>query len=252
MTSFNSPSYQKSPALESSGGLKLGHTRFGYLLENAHMPPPSPDSQGRPSNRAGHTPTGLDFFRRLPYGSPVTSVVRKVVEELDADGLSKVEVFREDGRVFNSQGYLTSSCQHLRRLAKRYRDETDQVDAVIEELDGLQSKTKQEKQRLQARLDLLLQKKFETEDIEFIKESRFSELKKLRSKLSRSVLESDRDAAEGYLAGNGVSHRAIAVDTELLAMKCAVHLADRGDPECAMLLKRSQLLLAGLKGSQHG
>lgn len=252
MTSFNSPIYQKSPVLESIGGLKLGHTRFGHLLETAHLPSTSPESQARPNNLAGHTSTDIDCFRRRPFGSPVASVVRKVVEDLEADGLGRVDVFRNDGRVFNSQAYLANSCQHLKRLGKRYRDETDQVDAVVEELDGLLCKTKQEKQKLQARLNFLLQKKFETEDIEFIKESRFAELNKLRSKLYRSVLENDKDASEGYLAGNGISHRTKAVDNEVLAMKCAVHLADKFDPECLLLIQRSQLLIAGLKDYQSG
>jgi hypothetical protein len=251
MTSFNSPSLPRSPVYQSMEAPNYGFTRFESLLSGQNTGVRMSQPSFAINNCSPQGPKVFELGRKSLQARMTPSVVHKVVEELDSEGLLAVEVFSPDGRCFNKLAFLRQICERERRHAKKYREEIEQVNLVTEELDNLVLKARYEKQNLEHKREELIQRRFETEDIEFIRESRFSEIRKVKQKLCQSVLESSKGESYGYLTDQSILHRRAALDPELVKMKCAVHLADKTDPEVLMLVRQANLLIESLKGSQE-
>lgn len=247
MTSFNSSSMVKSQGSFGNKAPKYTGTRFGYLMNDNTT---SREANNSPHSSSGHqTPKAnpIETGRLAVGGKSVSTVVRRVAEDIESEGLLRTEIVAGDGQRFDSNSYLTKSIGHLKKLAKRYREEIEQVSRVMTELQQLIQKAKLEKLQLADKRDSLEQKKFEVDDIEFIREARLKELDRVKKKLCNSILDSNKGASGGYLTQSGLLQRSILPDLEIIAMKCSVYMVEKNDLECQLLLQRYQLLQSGFK-----
>lgn len=242
MVTFKETNSMNSPILQPSRLILDKQPRLSHISEDSPQLPlvlTPRQSLGIPLDQSQLSNSHRQRLSSLSIG-------RKVAEEVESEGLIKTKVCYSDGRFFDREAYLSDSIKRSKRIAKHYQDEINQVTLVTEELQRLVEKTAALKKELTEKREHLLQKKYEVRDIEFIRETRYKELGKMKQALCQSILDSEKDSGKGYLASSRSLNSVQIPDGELLKMKCAVYMSNRSDPEVDMLLLRYYYLLSSL------
>lgn len=242
MVTFNSPNLARSPQLRP---LDQSSISASNVSQNWQRGPGSPVYPGdlrmmRPARQPRNQ--SMESQRK----ASVSSGTRKVLADLEQSGLLKVTVFDSDRKVFDPQRYLQATGMQARLLSKRYKDEIAQLDGVELELRMMIKDCEDKRTELRKRRETLAQKKFESIDVEFIKEGRFTEIQRIQNLLCQKVLEGERGAERGYLASQRNFCAEFSPSDELILMKCAYHMADRSDLDTLGLLRKCQDLLSAL------
>ena len=175
-------------------------------------------------------------------GFEVENIVSKTMEDFEESLPQLIRVQGSDGKVFDKRAFLDQYSMRLKRTRKLYSSEIARVQTMEEELAKMIENMTKTTTGLRSRVEDLKFKKFQNEDINFIKPVRMKELERIKD------LQLRPGEINMPLNRQSFSHKQ-DFTSSLLMMQVSLHAADQFDPEVVYLREQANnsLRLLGVR-----